>query len=368
MEYRKIQDQKVSFLGYGGSRWPKLANLEVDQEESKRLFNVAYENGVNYYDTAYIYYHGLSEKVLGDWLVTIARETVNIATKFPVFKMENESDITRMFNEQLVRLQTDYIDFYLLHSLDKEAWQTVKKYDLFTVFSEYKKTKQIRYLGFSFHDDYELFAEIIEAYPWDFAQIQFNYMDKNFQAGVKGIELANKLNIPLIIMEPLKGGLLGELPDEEKSFFTNPNYSPASMGMRWVAQYPGIAVILSGMGSEEMLLENIATLSNPIPLNEEEKIQVDKIASSLANKVLVPCTGCAYCMPCEFDVDIPKCFDYLNIGNRYNNYPKAKALYKEHVNTKAASNCQKCNACISKCTQHIDIPKELELVVETFEK
>jgi len=367
MEYRKIKDQEVSLLGFGCMRFPVKENGRIDEEAAFAMLNYAYENGVTYYDTAYNYHDGESEEVLGRWLKTIQRSSFCVATKMPLWHITNKEQIPDVFASQLEKLQVDCIDFYLMHSMNKEMWKKAQEYGLWDLLESYREAGKLRYIGFSFHDDYEVFEEIIKTYPWDFCQIQLNYMDEELQAGVKGLDLAIDMGVNVVVMEPLKGGFLAVLPEKESEMLKSES-SDASTALRWLLEKGEMSTVLSGMSKLSDLQDNLNTVNNFVPLSAEEHARVNAVRKSLSEKELVACTACGYCLPCPADVNIPGCFRYLNIGNRYDNYPAARRNYGFNVGKNKASNCIDCQACVPQCPQHIDIPAMLKLVVEKLEK
>ena len=366
MEYREIKDEEVSLLGFGCMRFPVNDDGSIDEITSFAMLDTAYYHGVNYYDTAFMYHEEKSEPFVGRWLKTKDREELYLATKLPMWSIYTLEEAKATFALQFERLQVDYIDFYLLHALDKKKWERVKDQGILEYLQEQKSQGKINYLGFSFHDDYQTFEEIIKAYPWDFCQIQLNYVDDQVQAGSKGLALAKDLGIAVVIMEPVKGGLLAGLPDKEKTILDSAD-DAATLAIRWVASQEGVSVILSGMSSMDQVEANIATLSEVRVCSEEEKQKLALVAKSLQEKVLVPCTNCAYCLPCEFNVDIPACFKYLNVAARYENPRLARRNYEINVGEKRASNCQACGVCKEKCPQQIDIPTVLQEVAAKLE-
>jgi len=366
MQYSTINNQKISRLGYGCMRYPLNAEGTVDKEAALKLMDYAYSRGITYYDTAMPYHNGESEIILGHWLKTIDRCTVAVADKMSMWLVESADKVADTFENQLEKLQTDYIDFYLIHSLNKDYWQKVLDFKLLDFLVEKKKEGKIRHIGFSFHDDFDFFKEVLASHPWDFCQIQLNYMDVDFQAGTKGLKYASELGMPVVIMEPLKGGLLAALPPVEKAMLQG-KYTDGIAGMRWVASQPGVSVMLSGIVTEENITDNTEIFNNFVPFNQEELDIFTEINRSLSDKILVPCTACQYCLPCPFEVDIPSCFKFLNNANRYDNYKKVKGTYNFHVPVHKASTCTDCQVCVSKCPQNIDIPAKLKLVVEKLE-
>ena len=366
MDQRKIKTELVSFLGFGCMRFPVLENGRIDRRLAGEMLDHAYEQGVTYYDTAYLYHDGESEEFLGEWLKTKDRNSVLVATKLPMWNLTTTEDAERIFAEQLDKLQLDYVDFYLLHSLDRKKWDKARALAVLSFLDRQKAAGKVRYCGFSFHDDYAVFKEIIEAYPWDFTQIQINYMDGEVQAGLQGLKLARDLDIPVIVMEPVKGGLLADLPPKEKEMLDT-TYSAAAMALRWVGSLDGVNLILSGMSTLDQLQDNLNVFSDFVPCTAEEKEKITAVAISLNEKVLVPCSSCNYCQPCPFDVDIPGCFKYLNIAERYENDKLARRNYEFNVAEHKAGNCCECLACLEKCPQNINIPEMLKIVAERLE-
>lgn len=251
----------------------------------------------------------------------------------------------------------------MIHALDKEKWQKTLELEVIPFLTEMKQAGKIRYLGFSFHDDYEVFHNILLYHDWDFCQIQLNYMDTQIQAGMKGYQLANKLDIPLIVMEPIKGGRLVDLPVDlkERLIDYEPSYSIASWALRWVASLPNVKVVLSGMSSMKQVLDNLETFHRFTPLNEKERQLIDETAQALHARVKNGCTGCGYCMPCPFGVDIPANFRIWNEAAVFEHQETAEKQYAA-LNTKAAQYCQKCGKCEAACPQHIAVRDDLDSV------
>ena len=255
------------------------------------------------------------------------------------------------------------MDFYLLHCLDKEKWQTVLDFGLIPYFEEMKAQGKIRYFGFSFHDEYEVFETIATYRSWDFCKIQYNYVDTDIQAGDRGYALTEKLDIPLVIMEPVKGGSLAQLPEDVTVPFTEarPNSSISSWALRWVASKPNVKVVLSGMSTMEQVEDNLHTFGNFEPLTEKEAAMVSQVAANIKKRTRNGCTGCAYCMPCPFGVDIPKNFRIWNDFSMYGNKEKTKqAFFQDLAPDSRADQCQKCGKCETVCPQYISIRKDLE--------
>lgn len=369
MEYKHIDSwkEKPSLLGFGCMRFPTLDDGEIDEVEATKMLDTAIADGVNYIDTAYPYHNEKSEPFVGKVLKKYDRERLYLATKLPIWKLHTKEDAEHMFQEQLERLQVEYIDFYLLHALDAEKWQKVLDLDILSFLERMKEAGKIRNLGFSFHDDYDVFQHILLYRDWDFCQIQLNYMDTHIQAGLKGYQLADKLGIPMIVMEPIKGGRLVNLPVEMKEMFIDqdPSKSIASWALRWVASLPNVKIVLSGMSTMKQVLDNLNTFDHFIPLNEEELKTVTNVADALRSRVKNGCTACGYCMPCPFGIDIPKNFKIWNEEAMYGNFPAANDAY-EAMSEAAACHCQKCGKCETMCPQQIAIREDLAEVARHF--
>lgn len=365
MEYRKLNDNKVSLLGFGCMRFPVLENGKINEAEAENMIDKAIKAGVNYIDTAYPYHNGESEPFVGKVLDKYDRNSYYLATKLPMWKVESVDDAINIFNEQLKRLNKEYVDYYLFHALNKGTWEKVKKLDLINVFLKLKEEGKIKHLGFSFHDSYEVFEEIINYHDWDFCQIQFNYMDTFEQAGLNGLKLAESKSIPLVIMEPIKGGALAKLPKEIMDEFNkvNDKWSAASWALRYVASFKNVMCILSGMSTMEQVLDNLDTFSTITSFSKNEYEEVDKVSKMLKERIKNPCTGCKYCMPCPAGVNIPRNFACWNKASMYDNKELVKWTVEEMKKDNSfASSCIKCGKCEKLCPQHISIRNDLEKV------
>ncbi len=279
----------------------------------------------------------------------------------------------KYLNEQLEKLQTDHIDFYLLHALNKEDWENLKKHNVFEFLDKAIEDGRIKYAGFSFHDELSLFKEIVDAYDWSFCQIQYNFIDENYQAGTKGLKYASQKGLAVVIMEPLRGGNLARVvPDDVKKLWNKARIkrSPAQWGFRFLWNYPEITVVLSGMEKMAHIEENIKESNNGYAnsLTEKELELIDKVKEIYISRIKVDCTNCRYCMPCPFGVNIPKNFKYLNMASIYSDVKKQKKKYVSYLNkNEKSSNCRKCGKCEEACPQNIKIRNMLEEVVKTFE-
>lgn len=373
MEMRKMTNLGIetSLLGFGCMRFPTTADGKIDEAETERMIDKAIAEGVNYIDTAYPYHDGQSEVVVGKALKKYDRSSFYLADKLPVWLVNTKEDIDRIFEEQLEKLQMDYIDFYLMHAMNKERWDAMKKIGCVERLEELKAAGKIKYLGFSFHDSYEVYEEILCSREWDFCQIQLNYMDADEQAGLKGYQLATDKNIPLVIMEPVKGGSLAAFSDDIMEYFHkfDANASAASYALRWVGSRPGVKVILSGMSNMNQVEDNLKTFRDFKVLSEEEEKAVDKVVEIIRSRVQNGCTGCRYCMPCPAGVDIPGCFSAWNTYHMYQNYYAVNWKWEQEMGeAHQAKNCIKCGKCEKACPQKISIRKDLEKVQEDLDK
>ena len=375
MNYRTDKyGNQISVLGFGCMRFPRK-NGAIDMAETERELVCAVEQGINYFDTAYIYPG--SEAALGEILAkNQLRDKVYIATKLPHYLMKSREGLERAFEEQLRRLKTDHIDYYLMHMLtDIQTWEKLKAMGILEFLEEKKKSGAIRQVGFSYHGNSAMFCKLVDAYDWDFCQIQYNYLDEHSQAGRRGLRYANKKGLPVIIMEPLRGGkLVNRLPQEAvDAFGAHPQkHTPAQWALRWLWNQPEVTCVLSGMNSMEMLYENIQTASacQVGELGEAEKEMFAKAVSAINAKMKVGCTGCGYCMPCPKGVDIPGTFAAYN-----RRYSEGKfAGLKEHFmctavrkDSTAAYNCIGCGKCEKHCPQHIEIRQALKAASRELE-
>jgi hypothetical protein len=378
MNYRKFgkDKDKVSILGFGCMRLPVVDNKyeNINEAEATMMLRYAIDKGVNYIDTAYPYHGGNSETFLGKALKNGYRDKVFIATKSPSWLIEKHEDLDRFLDEQLLKLQTDYIDYYLLHALNKKYWNNYLKLNVFDFVNRALKSGKIRNIGFSFHDEYEVFEEIINYYKWDFCQIQLNYYDEDYQAGLKGLKLAGSKGIDVVIMEPLRGGRLAtNVPNEVQEVFDSSKsfHSAAGWALRYLWNYDEVKVILSGMNNYEHIDDNIdeASIAKVNMLGDEEKSIIKKVKDIYKSRIKVDCTNCKYCMPCPHGVNIPGCFELYNNASVFDAFEQYKKWYRLGMKPEEwASCCQECGLCESKCPQNIEIINELKRVAEYFEK
>ena len=368
MNYRTDRyGNRLSVLGFGCMRFPQKLG-RIDMEETEREILTAIEGGVNYFDTAYIYPG--SEAALGQILEKNGlREKVNIATKLPHYLIRSREAMEKLFQEELRRLRTDHVDYYLMHMLtDPDTWARLKGLDIEDWLREKKESGAIRQVGFSYHGNSEVFCRLLEEYDWDFCQIQYNYLDEHSQAGRRGLHYAAAKGIPVIIMEPLRGGkLVKNLPEEAKKIFAahTPHRTPAQWAFRWLWDQEEVTVVLSGMNSDAMVRDNMATASDTLPgdLTAADQAMLKRVVAAINAKTRVGCTGCAYCMPCPKGVDIPGTFAAWN--RRYSE-GKFWGLVDYFICTSlrsngcAASNCVECGKCEKHCPQGIQIRQQLK--------
>lgn len=377
MQYRKFGrlDFKVSALGFGAMRLP-IKQGQIDDEEATLMLRYSIDHGVNYIDTAYLYHEGTSEGLVGRALQDGYREKVKVATKLPVWLVNQPEDFDKFLNQQLQRLQMEQIDFYLFHSLNRASWQKIRDLDVLKWAEKAMADGSFRYLGFSFHGNYEEFVEIIDAYDWDMCQIQYNSMDIQNQAGVNGLKYAADKGIAVVIMEPLLGGLLIGPPQPVQAIWDQATIqrTPAGWGLHWLWNQPEVTTVLSGMSTLEQVKENVAlaAASGVGILTDEELALYDRVRAKYRELTAITCTQCRYCMPCPQGVDIPENFKNYNNGIMFNKPENARSQYawwkyayevqKSAVADIRAANCIQCRQCESKCPQKIPISKWMKTV------
>jgi predicted aldo/keto reductase-like oxidoreductase len=376
MKYRKFGklDYQISALGFGCMRLPtrdsKPMSGDVDERESMRLIRSAIDRGVNYIDTAYPYHNGTSEIVTGKALGDGYRDRVKLATKSPLWFIASAADFDKFLNEQLKRLRTDHIDFYLMHGVGKERWEnTVLKFGLLEKAEKAIADGRIRHLGFSFHDGPEAFNPIVDAYDrWDFCQIQYNYMDTENQAGTAGLRHAASKGLAVIVMEPLLGGKLANPPAEVRKIFDERGTkSPAQCALQWVWNQPGVTSLLSGMNSMQQLDENLhaAESLSTEPLSPDDLELIERVRAAFLERAAVPCTRCGYCLPCPQGVNIPGVIELYNNGIIYDDMSASRFAYGRFFQeTERASACIACGECEEKCPQGIEIGTLMPVIHE----
>jgi len=368
MKYRRFGslNWKVSALGFGCMRLPtsdgKPLGSNIDEGESIKMIRHAIDNGVNYIDTAYPYHNGNSEVLVGKALKDGYREKVKLATKSPVWFITEQGDFDKYLDEQLKKLQTDHIDFYLLHGLNRQRWNDIiLKFNILERVESAIKDGRIKYIGFSFHDNYDAFKTIVDGYDgWTFCQIQYNYMDVENQAGTRGLKYAASKGLAVVVMEPLLGGKLTNPPKPMEEVFKGfgSKRSPADWGLQWVWNHHEVSVVLSGMSTMGQVEANLKSADSSCidSLGAEELQFIERVREKYVERTAIPCTGCSYCMPCPNNVDIPKNFKTYNDGFMHDDAATARSAYERFIAEKnRASACIQCRACEEKCPQKISI-------------
>ncbi len=368
----KNTDLKVSLLGMGCMRLPRISpdKDDIDYDKAQEIIDYAYANGVNYFDTAYGYHSGKSELFVGHALKKYPRESFFLASKMPIWCAKEPADVEKIFYEQLEKCQTEYFDFYLFHSQNANNFKKCKEFGVYEFLSKMKAEGKIRHLGFSFHDKPEVLREICDTYTWDFAQIQLNYLDWEMQDAKQQYEILTEHGIPVIVMEPVRGGALASLCDESNEIFkaARPDKSVASWAIRYAATLPNVLTVLSGMSNMEQVVDNVGTMTNFEPLTEADYATIEKAVAVFREKNTVPCTGCRYCMDCPFGVDIPRMFA---LYNEYAIHKSERRYWEEYHNrpeSERADKCKACGACMKQCPQHIQIPDKMKMIKELMEK
>jgi predicted aldo/keto reductase-like oxidoreductase len=375
MLYRKMNKTSLdlSILGFGCMRLPLTEEGTIDEVLATRMIRYAIDRGVNYIDTAYPYHHGESEPLVGRVLAGGYRERVYLATKLPVWLIKTREDMDCYLDEQLARLQTDHLDFYLLHGLVEPFWHHLMSLGVTDFLDDALADGRIRYAGFSFHDEIRVFKEIVRAYDWTFAQIQYNFMDEEYQAGTEGLRYAAKKGLGIVVMEPIRGGLLAKEIAGVSDIWRQATVqrTPAEWALRWVWNHPEVTVVLSGMSTQEQVELNLAYAETGLPhsLTRRELPLYKKVRKELEKRSIIPCTGCNYCMPCPHGVSIPECFEYFNRGHMYDDQEQTRQIYTMFLGgffngiPSYASLCQQCGECEEKCPQGLPIRECLKKVV-----
>lgn len=377
MQYREFGDLdwQASALGFGAMRLPEDNKGNIDEDRAIEMIRYAIDNGVNYIDTAWPYHGGESEKIVSKALQDGYHKEVKVATKMPSWEVKDYTDLDQYLNKQLDKLGVDKIDFYLLHTLNQKYWDNYHQLevDIFEWLERVKEEGKIDYIGFSFHDDYNLFTEIIDAYDWDFCQIQYNYVDTEFQAGKKGLKYAADKNIPVIVMEPLRGGsLAGKMPEPIENIFSQAKKERDAVdwALQWLWNQPEVTLVLSGMSTLDQVKENIisADKSGINTLTGNELEIVEKAAAKYKELSPVDCTGCDYCLPCSNGVDISRIFSLYNEAHTFSFEDEKKEEYQRLSESKQVSNCIACGKCEDRCPQELPIIELLEKAAAYFTK
>jgi uncharacterized protein len=376
MQYRKFGnlDFKVSALGFGCMRFPQLDQdpANIDEKEAIKMLHHAVDQGVNYLDTAYPYHKGQSETLVGKALQGGYREKVKLATKLPIWLVKDKEDPDKFLNEQLKKLGVETVDFYLVHSLNKNLWGKAADFQILDFLDKALKDGRIQHAGFSFHDELSLFKEIVDAYPWTFCQIHLNHVDRHYQAGLEGLKYAAEKGMAVIVMEPLRGGkLAAPVPEDIMAIWdrAESKRTPVDWALRWLWSQEGVSTVLSGMSTMEQVQENIALASQPpLPLTPAERAIYDDVKKSYEEKSKVNCTGCGYCQPCDSGVMIP---DILSLYNDVFMYGAAEDFYRLYPRVKEAkkdaSQCSECGKCLEACPQQLPVMELLRDVEKLYE-
>jgi uncharacterized protein len=377
MEYRILgkTQARVSVLGFGAMRLPlRGQEPEVDEPAAIALIRRAIDLGVNYVDTAYVYHGGNGEAVVGRALADGYRQRVHVATKLPIWSVKTLDDCDRILAEQLLRLQTDRIDFYLLHCLQKAPWQAIRELGILDWAQRQQDAGRIEHFGFSFHDSYETLVEIVDVYDWSFCQLQYNFVNEDVQAGTRGLRYAAGKGLGVIVMEPLFGGTLANPPPSVQQIWqaAEPQAQPADLALRWVWSHPEVAMALSGMNTLEQVQQNIASAARAgvDTLTPAEHCLLARVRDEYQRLAPIPCTRCGYCLPCPSGVNIPLNFDLYNQAAIYQGSTRllCRNLYLGLPESERAAACEQCGTCEDRCPQHLAIRELLARVDEHFAK
>lgn len=370
-------DWKVSALGFGAMRLPIVNNdaANINEPEAIRIIRYAFDNGVNYIDTAYVYHRGTSEVLVGKALQDGYRKKVKLATKMPTWLVKSQEDMDKYLNEQLTRLNTEYVDFYLLHGLDNERWSKLTDLKVLDWLEKKKEEGKIKHLGFSFHDEYESFKRIIDSYDrWTLCQIHYNYVDSHYQAGMRGLKYAASKGLAVVIMEPIAGGRLAIKPPQEIQAIwdkAEKRRTPAEWALQWLWNQPQVSVVLSGMSTMEQVIQNVrsANRSGPSSLAEKDLRLINLVARKYKQYGYVGCTGCRYCQPCPEGVNIPKIISLYNEYFMKDRNDEIKKKYWEHITPESqAKRCARCGKCEELCPQKLPVRDVLNKAAWLFEQ
>ncbi len=375
MQYRSLGQTGIeaSILGFGCMRFPTVENPDpnsdvgnINQDEAIKMLRYGIDNGINYIDTAYPYHGGNSEIVVGNALQDGYRDKVSLVTKLPIWKIETHEDFDTTLDEQLAKLQTDYVDIYLVHALNAGTWKKAQELKVFDFLERAVADGRIKHIGFSFHDKLEVFKEIVDAYDWEVCQIQLNYLDEQYQAGLEGLHYAVAKDIGIIIMEPLRGGkLTNDLPGPVHEIWAQAQEqkSPPEWAFRWVYNHPQVAVVLSGMSTMDQVIENLAIADHGMAnsLTKDELVIINNVKEFFTSRIKVNCTDCRYCLPCPQGVGIPNVFSTLNNASMWDAYPQGRRGYSRLVSKEQdASRCVECGLCEDACPQNLEIIRLLK--------
>lgn len=367
MKYFDLNGEKISRLGFGCMRFKTIDgdNGQIDKEASSRDILEAIDKGLTYIDTAYPYHDGKSEKFIGEFLEeNKLRDKIKLTTKLPCWLVKERDDFYKLLNEQLDNLRTDHLDFYLLHSLDVKRFRQVVELGVLDFLTEIKEKGLVKHVGFSFHDEYPAFEEIIKTYDWDFCQIQLNYLDVDYQAGLKGYELAKEMGIPVVIMEPIKGGRLANPPEEVRDLLKEfTDLSPAQEALKFPLSLDNVMTVLSGMNDIDQVRENLemASTTDYNSLTKEDENFYEKARAIYKSRERIGCTACEYCLPCTVDINIPKVFGLWNKAFLYDEEEKSRKEYQDYLKEGVSpTECIECGKCEGICPQNLEIIEGLK--------
>ncbi|MDD2232659.1 MAG: aldo/keto reductase [Sphaerochaetaceae bacterium] len=356
-----------SKLGYGCMRFPQTADEKINEPAAASLLEKAYRSGITYFDTAYPYHHGQSQEFTARVLRQFPRASYNLANKLPLYLIKTKDDVARYFNEQLEICKVDHFDYYLAHAVGDERWEKViVPFDVFQQLLQFKKEGKIRHLGFSFHGSAACLEKAVSTCKWDFVQIQLNYFDWYYQDAARLYQILRNAGLPIIVMEPVRGGALAALCPKALQIIHDSGYkgSPASLALRYAASLEGVQTVLSGMSTEDQLDDNLATFKSFKPLSEDELALVEKVRVAYLDSCGIPCTGCQYCQPCPNGVLIPKVFAAYNSYAHTQDIAEFKKQFSSIKSDEGPRSCIECGKCVKLCPQAIEIPKKLKMIGE----
>lgn len=371
MQYRDYGNEgyKVSAFGMGCMRVPHVkdehGNKIIQREEAIKMIRYAADHGVTYFDSARMYFNGDCDALLGEALAGGYREKVKVVSKIPPRFVNSEEEFNNTLDDMLKKLQTDYLDVLLAHDMNREAWDRFQQMGMYQWMEKAKQAGKIKAIGFSFHDDFETYKEVIDYYPWDMSQIQMNILDVDNQATIEGMKYAASKGMAIVIMEPLRGGGLANPPEPIQEIYRSypDKRSPVEWALRFMYNFPEVSCILSGVSTMEQLQDNIRIFENAQPnsMSEDELKMIDTVRETYKKLIKVPCTGCSYCVPCPKGVNIPSVFELYNDGAMYGGYETIKERYQRRIDSgNSADHCVQCGACEKKCPQHIPIIQRLK--------
>jgi len=361
----------LSLLGFGTMRLPVKGKnqSDIDEEKALEMIDCAYESGVNYFDTAHMYHDQASEPFIGKALSRYRRETFHLATKMPPWNLKSKGDAERVFDGQLKKCGVDYFDFYLMHCITRETFPTFEKYGVYEFLLEQQKKGKLRRLGFSLHDNNELLKQVVAKWDFQFALMQMNYFDWDGQNAKELHQTLAGRNIPIFVMEPVRGGMLASLSPESAKVLqeADPTHSIASWAMRFAAGLPGVVTVLSGMTTLDQVKDNVATYKNFTPLTPTEQEAIVKAVDIYRKSGAVPCTACRYCVPCPVGVDIPHAFAVYNAFKKQGSAGTFRMHYEMIGDGSLPENCTSCGQCLPLCPQHLDIPALMGQIAKAYE-